>query len=167
MINMLKIGDYVAYGLTGICKVEDIKEEHFLNYPPQSFYILTPVFSKQMTIKIPVLSAHDKIRDVHSKEEAEQLIQQIPNWDLLWINDDRERNQCFRELLRNSECDDWMTLVKTIYSYKHLPEFKGKRLNKNDDEVFKMAEKLLNEELGFILNLNPDDIPAYIEQCIA
>ena len=37
---------------------------------------------------------------------------------------------------------------------------------KNDDEIFKIAEKLLNEEFGFVLNINPDDVPTYIGECI-
>lgn len=57
-------------------------------------------------------------------------------------------------------------VIKTIYSYKYLDNYKGKRLNKNDDEIFKIAEKLLNEEFGFVLNINPDDVPTYIGECI-
>lgn len=167
VINMFAIGDYIAYGLTGVCKVTEIKEERFLNYPTQSFYILNPVFSPEMTIKVPVLAQNSPFRNIYSKDEIEQLIFKIPKWELLWINDERERNQRFKDMLRKCEVDDWMTLIKTIYSYKYLPEFKGKKLNKNDEEILKTAEKLLNQEFGFVLNLNPEEIPSYIEHCIA
>ncbi len=69
-------------------------------------------------------------------------------------------------MLRNANCDEWIIVIKTIYSYKYLDNYKGKRLNKNDDEIFKIAEKLLNEEFGFVLNINPDDVPTYIGECI-
>ena len=94
-------------------------------------------------------------------------IQGIPDLELLWIKDDRERNQKFRCMVKQGNCSDLITIVKTIYSYRTLEDFKGTRLNKSDDEVFEIAEKLLNEELGFILDLNTEEIPNYIEQYIA
>lgn len=120
-----------------------------------------------MTIKVSVAHGNETIRMVHSKDEVNQLIQGIPDLELLWIKDDRERNQKFRCMVKQGNCSDLITIVKTIYSYRTLEDFKGTRLNKSDDEVFEIAEKLLNEELGFILDLNPEEIPNYIEQYIA
>ena len=161
------MNDYIMYGLTGVCKVIGIEEEKFLDYPQQSFYVLEPVFSPQMTIKIPVLNTIKNIRPIHSTDEVKELIQKIPDLELLWIKDDRERNQKFRCMVKQGNCSDLITIVKTIYSYRTLEDFKGTRLNKSDDEVFEIAEKLLNEELGFILDLNTEEIPNYIEQYIA
>ncbi|MDB8566744.1 CarD family transcriptional regulator [Turicibacter sanguinis] len=163
---MFRMNDYIMYGLTGVCKVIGIEEEKFLDYPQQSFYVLEPVFSPQMTIKIPVLNTIKNIRPIHSTDEVKELIQKIPDLGLLWIFDERERNNLFRQMLRNANCDEWIIVIKTIYSYKYLDNYKGKRLNKNDDEIFKIAEKLLNEEFGFVLNINPDDVPTYIGECI-
>ena len=167
VIKMFRIDDYIVYGLTGVCKVKGIKEECFLNYPAQSFYILSPISSPEMTIKVSVAHGNETIRMVHSKDEVNQLIQGIPDLELLWIKDDRERNQKFRCMVKQGNCSDLITIVKTIYSYRTLEDFKGTRLNKSDDGVFEIAEKLLNEELGFILDLNPEEIPNYIEQYIA
>lgn len=167
MNKMFKVNDYIMYGLTGICKIIGIKEEKFLNYPEQSFYILEPVSSPQMMVKIPVLNNIQNIRPIHSKEEVKELIQKIPDLSLVWILDERERNTSFRRMLRNVNCQDLITVIKTIYSYKHLDEYKGKKLSRNDDEIFEMAEKLLNEEFGFVLNINPEDVPHYIGQCIS
>ena len=164
---MFRMNDYIMYGLTGVCKVIGIEEEKFLDYPQQSFYVLEPVFSPQMTIKIPVLNTIKNIRPIHSTDEVKELIQKIPDLELLWIKDDRERNQKFRCMVKQGNCSDLITIVKTIYSYRTLEDFKGTRLNKSDDEVFEIAEKLLNEELGFILDLNTEEIPNYIEQYIA
>lgn len=154
------------YGLTGVCKVADITEESFLNYPTQDFYILSPIFSPEMTIKVPVSFLDQETRRIHSKEEVSQMIHKIPEIEVFWINDDRERNEYFRQMLKHGICSEWLTLIKTIYSYKYLSEFKGKRLNRNDDEIFKTAEKLLNQEFGFILNIDPNEIPDYIGQCM-
>lgn len=94
------MNDYIMYGLTGVCKVIGIEEEKFLDYPQQSFYVLEPVFSPQMTIKIPVLNTIKNIRPIHSTDEVKELIQKIPDLELLWIFDERERNNLFRQMLR-------------------------------------------------------------------
>lgn len=167
VIKMFRIDDYIVYGLTGVCKVNGIEEECFLNYPAQSFYILSPISSPEMTIKVSVSHGNETIRRVHSKDEVTQLIQGIPDLDLFWIKDDRERNTRFRRMVKQGDCADLITILKTIYSYRTLEDFKGTRLNKSDDEVFDLAEKLLNEELGFILDLNPEEITNYIGQYIA
>ena len=75
VIKMFRIDDYIVYGLTGVCKVKGIKEECFLNYPAQSFYILSPISSPEMTIKVSVAHGNETIRMVHSKDEVNQLIQ--------------------------------------------------------------------------------------------
>lgn len=167
VIKMFRINDYIVYGLTGVCKINGIEEECFLNYQPQSFYILNPIFSPEMTIKIPVTQGNENIRKIHSKDEVNQFIQGIPDLELLWIKDDRERNNRFRRMIKQGNCNDLITVIKTIYSYRHLEDFKGTRLNKSDDEVFKIAEKLVNEEFGFVLDISPEDIAAYIEQSIS
>lgn len=166
VIKMFRMNDYIVYGLTGVCKIKGIEEEGFLDYPTQSFYILNPISSPEMTIKVPVAYGNATIRKVHSKEEVNKLIQGIPDLELLWIKDDRERNQRFRRMVKQGNCNDLITILKTIYSYRTLEAFKETRLNKSDDEIFELAEKLLNEEFGFILEINPSDLPDYIGQCV-
>ena len=51
---MFKVNDYVMYGMTGACKVIDIKKEKFMNNEQKECYVLSPIYSKNMTIKIPV-----------------------------------------------------------------------------------------------------------------
>ena len=66
--------------------------------------------------------------------------------------------------------DEYLTneiLSKDLVGVEDIGEFKGKKLNKNDEEILKTSEKLLNQEFGFVLNINPDEIPSYIEHCIA
>ena len=38
----------------------------------------------------------------------------------------------------------------------------GKRTNKNDDEVMKTAENLLNEEFSISLGIDKEDVKSYI-----
>ena len=64
--------------------------------------------------------------------------------DLFWVDNDKERSETFKLMLKNGECEDLITIVKSIHSNKKKNKALGKRTNKNDDEVMKTAENLLN-----------------------
>lgn len=52
---MFKIGDYIMYSLTGVCKVTDIIKEKYFDSDEKDYYVLEPVYATTKTvIKIPV-----------------------------------------------------------------------------------------------------------------
>ncbi|MDU4939692.1 MAG: CarD family transcriptional regulator [Clostridium sp.] len=158
---MFKVNDYVMYGMTGACKVIDIKKEKFMNNEQKECYVLSPIYSKNMTIKIPIDNEKIIIRGIHSEEEVESLMEKVSDMDLFWVDNDRERSETFKSMLKNGECEDLITIVKSIHSNKKN-KVSGKRTNKNDDEVMKTAENLLNEEFSISLGIDKEDVKSYI-----
>lgn len=159
---MFKVNDYIMYGMTGVCKVIDIKEEKFINDTKKECYVLDPIYSKNTIIKIPVDNKKVVMRKIHSKEEAISLINSMPEKETLWIDDERERTDKFKLMLKTGECEDLITLIKSIYSNKKNKGALGKKINKSDDEIMKAAENLLNEEFAIILGISPDKVTSYI-----
>lgn len=159
---MFKINDCLVYVTTGVCRVQDIKKEQFLNDEPRDYYILNPVFSENTIIKIPVESASVSLRKLHTKAEVTTFIKEMPDWDPLWIEDERQRNQTYRSLLKTGKCDDLITLINSISYHKSKMTSTTKKYNKNDDELMKRAENLLNEEFAFVLGIEPDEVNNYI-----
>ncbi len=51
---LFKIDDYIMYGMTGVCKVMDITNERFTNGIKKEYYVLSPIYSNNTVIKIPV-----------------------------------------------------------------------------------------------------------------
>ncbi len=156
---MFKINDYIMYGTTGVCKVVDIKEEKFINSTKKVCYVLSPIYSKNTIIKIPIDNDKISMRKVISKDEVSSLIYNMPNNDTIWIDDDRERSEKFKSMLRSGNCKELITLVKSIYSKRKLS---GKSSYKNDNEIMILAEKLLNEEFSVILKIKPEEVKSYI-----
>lgn len=154
---MFRVNDYVVYGMTGVCKVVDIKEEKFANNTKKNYYVLSPVYTKNTIIKSPVDNQKVAIRKIHSKEEVCSLIDSMHTKETLLIEDDRNRNEKFKSLLRSGDCKDLITVIKIINSSK-----KDKKINKSDDEIMKTAEKLLNEEFAIILDISPEEVTPYI-----
>lgn len=159
---MFKVNDYIMYGVTGVCKVIDIKEESFINSNSKECYVLSPIYSKNTIIKIPVDNDKVSMRKLHSKEEVFSLINNMPNKETLWIDNDKERSEKFKAMLKTGDCEELITLVKSIYFNKKNKMSVGRKLNKNDDEIMKVAENLLNEEFATILDIDPSEVKSYI-----
>ncbi|MBE6070491.1 MAG: CarD family transcriptional regulator [Clostridium butyricum] len=159
---MFKINDYIMYGMTGVCKVTDIKEEKFIGDTKKECYVLRPIYSKNTIIKTPVDNKRVVMRKLHSKEEAISLINGMPEKETLWIDDERERTDKFKVMLKTGECEELITLIKSIYCNKKNKKLLGKKISKSDDEIMKAAENLLNEEFATILGISPDEVTSYI-----
>ena len=74
---MFKINDYVMYGITGVCKILDIKEEKDRNSVIKKYYVLRPIYSKNTIIKTPVNNMKISMRKIHSLDEVNSLITAI------------------------------------------------------------------------------------------
>ena len=63
-------------------------------------HVLNPVYSNQTTIKTPVQTQLNA-RDLHSKDEVADFMKTMPSNELFWIDDERERHQTFKSMLKN------------------------------------------------------------------
>jgi len=158
---MYKINDYVVYGLTGVCQITDIQKDS-IDDEEKEYYVLTPVFSENMTIKTPVDNVNTKMRKVITKKEALSLIAAMPDQETAWITDNRERSEAFKTALKTGKSEELVKLVKTIYLEKEEMATIGKKLSKSDEEVLKAAEKQLNEEIAIALEIPLDKVTEYI-----
>lgn len=58
------------------------------------------------------------MRRTISKEEAERLIDELPQIELLWVPDDKQREETYKEALRTCDYHAWVSIVKTLYQRK-------------------------------------------------
>jgi RNA polymerase-interacting CarD/CdnL/TRCF family regulator len=163
---MFKIDDYIVYGMTGVCKVVDIANESFIGKEKRKYYILSPVYNDTTVIKTPVENNKIAIRKIISEDEVKSLINDSPNLNSLWIEDEKARNNQFKAILKRGKCDELITLIRSIYSNKGYTESIGKKVHKVDSDIMKEAERLINEEFAVVLNISPDEVRSYIERAV-
>ncbi|MGE5416651.1 MAG: CarD family transcriptional regulator [Acidobacteriota bacterium] len=163
---MFKVNDYVVYGSTGVCLITDIQQDEFAGNEGIEYYVLKPVYSENMTIKIPVNNVKVKMRKTMSKDEVLALIAKMPEQETLWLDDNRERSEYFKAALKTGKSEEWVKIIKTIYLEKTEKAAIGKKLSKTDEDVLKSAEKQLNEEFALALGISPDEVLPYILQHI-
>ncbi|GAA0706630.1 CarD family transcriptional regulator [Paraclostridium ghonii] len=159
---MFKIDDCVMYGMTGACKVIDITNEKFINGEDRKYYVLRPIYSDNIIIKAPVDNQNIPMRKTISKNNATSLVNNIPNMDISWIEDDKTRNKKFNAILKSGKCEELIKLVRSIHFNKEQVKSIGKKTHQVDDNVMKEAERLLNEEFAVALNISPDEVIPYI-----
>lgn len=159
---MFKVSDYVVYGSTGVCQIIDISKEKNLSNDEIQYYVLQPVYNNKMIIKAPVNNQKVLMRQIITKDDVSTLIADMPKKQAIWINDDKQRTENFKDALRTGKSEEWIKVIKTIYLEKEEKFVVGKKLTKIDEDIMKTAEKQLYEEFAIALNISPDKVLPYI-----
>ena len=167
---MFKKNDTVLYSSEGVCVVNDITQRQFKDRIMQ-YYVLKPVYKEGATVFVPVENKDlvAKMKRILSVEDIHQLIEDMPNQTIEWIDNDNLRKDKFREILRNGNRKQLIQLIRTIYLKQEELKKIGKKIHATDDNIFKEAEqqvaakevlkaaqknsKLLNQNMKMMKNL--------------
>lgn len=164
---MYQINDLIIYGKSGVCKVEGIGQPNIagINQEKQ-YYILKPVYSKGGVIYTPVDNMKVQLRSIISEEDAEDLIQSIP--DILVFEDynDKMVEEKYKEAINTQECKELVRIIKTIYEKEEAKSKEGKKIGQIDERYKKQAEELLYSELAIVLDMDREVVKEYIEDRI-
>ncbi len=158
---MFAIGDFVMYGTSGVFRISDIRQEKFGD-KPELYYVLNHREHGDMVVYCPVESPKIPIRKLLSREEIFDLIKTMPKAEGEWIDDDRERNRVFTEILRSGDREALVCLVKTLYFKKQERQKEKRKLRLSDEKLLKEAETILHEEFAQVLDLRVDQVLPFI-----
>lgn len=164
---MFEKGDYIVYGSTGICVVEDITTMDLPGIPKdQWYYVISPYQQAGNKIFTPVDNAKMKLRRILTREEVLSLIDEIPAIEPIGIVEERMREQKYKEYIRSSECRNWIRIMKTLYHRKQERVSQGKKVTATDERYFKLAEDNLYTEFSISLDIPKKEIEGYITERI-
>ncbi len=162
---MFEIGEYIVYGSKGVCKVEDITH---LEVPGADknrlYYVLSQFDDASGKIYVPVDNDKVIMRKVISRDDAENLIQNMPQIEELWVSDDKKREARYKEAMRTCDYREWVSIIKTLYFRKKERTAQGKKVTALDEKYLKIAENELYSELSLILNIPKKQMPDYIRE---
>lgn len=161
---MYQTGDLVLYGSTGVCRVSEIKKQNFPSTGEQKlYYVLRPLY-QDCVISAPVDSDKVFIRPIISKEEAQELIRQIPDIQARADNSkaSRELSEHYDALLKTHDCRDLVKLTMSIYTKKQVVLKEKRKFGAVDERFLKRAEDLLFGELAAALDIPRSQVPNYI-----
>lgn len=159
---MFKVGSYVVYK-NDTCRVKEIKVNYFNN---EDYYLLIPINDESLKIEVPVSNKYGFIRSLLSKEEVEEILNQIPNIDIIKVDDRMIENE-YKILLKNGNYLDLVKIIKTTYLRNKSRVDNNKKIGEKDSMYFKLAEKYLYTEFSVALNLSYDETKEYVISRVA
>lgn len=166
-VFVFKIGDYVMCSNKGVCVVENITTLNISGVDKErEYYILKPLYMGGSTVYVPVDSPRDSMRKVLKKEEAEKLIEAIPEIPNLVITNDKLTEQIYKECIRTNNCEDLVKILKTIFQRNQKRLEAGRKVTALDAKYSHMAEDNLYGELAVALEINRKDVEGYIAEAI-
>ena len=154
-----EIGDLVSKPVTGICKIEDIlyldaqgKKENKL------YYLMKPVGDEKEKLYVPVANAASGLRLCLTGEEAWKLIKCIPEIPTAWTDNEKMREQKYKEAVKSNSPESLVSIIKMIYERKQKRTAQGKKCTATDAKYFQIAENLLYMELGMALGKPEEEV---------
>lgn len=164
---MFGIGEFVVCGNKGVCSVENITTLNISGVDKdRKYYILKPLYLAGSTVYVPVDSPKESMRPVFTREEAEGLIQKIPEIELLSIINDKLSEQVYKECLKKNEPVELVRIIKTIYLRKQKRIEAGRKITAVDAKYFHIAEESLYGELAVALDMSRSEVEGYIAEVI-
>lgn len=164
---MFNIGDYIVYGINGICKVADITHPDIMGVDNDKlYYVLVPEKAKGSKLFCPTDNEKIMIRKVISKNEAKQIINESKDIEPLVISNERMRDNSYKDIMKSGDCRQWVKIIKTLYLRKSEREATGKKITATDERYLKMAEEDLYSELALATGGEKEQIKKEILACI-
>lgn len=165
---MLDINSVVIYSPYGVCRVDSIIERK-LGKETRQYYVLIPIGLDSANYLIPTNSPliETKIKPILSRDAILELIKIIPEQQISWVDNDNERKQYFQEIIRKADRKELIALIKLIYSHQIDLRERKKKLHAIDEQYFRDAEKLIYDEISFVLQIDKSEVIPYIIGSVA
>lgn len=161
---MYQVGTLVLYGSTGVCKIEEIKEQEFpATGERRLYYVLSPLYEKTK-ISVPVDSDKVFLREIISKDEAEHLIEIMPTLqpEICHSRVTKELTEHYETILKSHDCEATAELALSIYHKKLEAAEQNRKFGSIDERFLRQAENLLYGELAAALEIPKESVPEYI-----
>lgn len=164
---MFERGEYIIYGTSGVCKVEDITTMEMEGVPrDRLYYVLSPSSQKGGWIFTPVDNQKTPMRRILNQKEAATLIDEMPGIQVLWITNEKMREENYKECMKSCDCREWIRIIKTLYLRKQERSAQGKKITATDERYLRMAEDYLYTELEIPLGIPKEQMESYITERI-
>lgn len=163
---MFQIGQVVSYGTTGICTIEDIRQEALSRsgVKKQEYYVLRPLSAPTCTTYVPTSSEKllSKMRCVMDKAKIDAMIDSTGGESLTWIEDTRQRADAFQQVIAGGISGELLKLIGCLYLEKKSRTQDGKKFTAADEKMLSSAERMVSEEFAYALQIPEKEVSAYI-----
>lgn len=162
--SMFKVGDYVVYGLNGVCRVEEIGPMNLSGVDNnKDYYTLMPLYTRGSLVYTPVDNKKVIMRSVMSKKEVCNLIDEMKDIEELEVVDDKRRELVYKEAVKSCDCRELIRIINTVLKRKEERLAQGKKMSACDERYLKQAKDSLFGEFAVSLKIDKDAVAEFIE----
>ena len=112
---MFEIGEYIVYGTSGICRVEEICSSPYDKKDPRTYYLLIPSHNPMgSTIYTPVDNERVPMRRLMTREEIDALICAMPEIELVQVPVEKQRREIYRTTIGALRPEGYVSVIKTV-----------------------------------------------------
>jgi CarD family transcriptional regulator len=161
-MEKIAINDAVVHVPEGVCTVTSIIERDLASLGIRQYYVLEPVYDRKSKIFVPIEGNGAKVRGLPDKEEVLSAIDEIPEAESVWIENDKARLESFSSILSRCDHREMMRLVHTLKTKQTEKMRTGKKFHSADERIFREAERILFGEFGYVLGIEPAEVGDFI-----
>ena len=160
-----KVNDQVMYGGSGVCTIVDIGVPGITGIDnTKQYYFLKPLYTQDSIIFSPVDSSRVIIRKLITKKETMELIAQIPDIETIWDENEKLREERYKEAIHSYNCYQWIRIIKTLFLKMEDRVHHKKAVGEKDQRYLRMTEDLLYGELAIALDIPKDKVSDFISE---
>ena len=160
---MYAVGEFVQYGIHGICRVCDV-EERVIDRKRVQYLVLQPKEQEGSRYLVPAhnAAAMAKLRPVLTQEDLNLLIRSKAVMEDGWIEDENQRKQYYRELINSGDRTALLRMIRTLFRHKEQQLAAGRKVHLCDDNFLRDARRLIDEEFSVVLGMEAAAVGEYI-----
>ena len=161
---MFHAGQKVLYGAHGVCCITAVEIRN-LGKEKKEYYCLELVEQPGTMFYVPTgnPAAVRKMRPLLSRDEFEALVAAQKDREWVWIEDENQRKQCYRELITQNDRGELIAAVGGLYRHKRQLEETGRKFHLCDEAFLRDATRLLSGEFALVLGIPRSEVAQYMK----
>lgn len=160
---MFNKGEYIVHGRKGVCKIEDITYLDIDGADKKSlYYVLIPMKNQESKVFYPTNNDKIPMRAIHTKNQVEEIVEHINEIEPIWIDNERQREYKYKEVLGSCDCKQLIGIIKTLHKRGKSRLAHGKKITYVDEKYLREAKEVLYDEFSLALDMDKLQVEKYI-----
>lgn len=162
---MFAAGEMVVYGGEGVCRVEGVGTPSLPGMDKtRLYYTLAPLY-RSGQVMTPV-DTRVLMRPLLTGQEVQELIAQLDQLpeEQAESHNTRAIKDLYHQVVASYDCRRLAGLIKGVCRRRSWAVHHGRKISQMDERYLKRAEDALYGELGAVLGLPREEVPAYIRK---
>ena len=161
--SVLQVGSQVVYGIHGVCRIIDT-EIRRVDRKNVEYFVLEPIEQPGARYYVPTQNptALSKLLPLLTKEELDHLLASEDTQKEVWIAEENQRKQKYRELINSGDRAALIRMVATLHRHKAAQAAAGRKFHLCDENFLRDAQRLLSVEFALVLGIAPEQVGEYV-----